>query len=89
MADHNEIDTHPAWEDGLGFGLGVLIVLTPYLTGDAVNQTVQLATTFLGLLVMFAAFTERLQVIDLDGGQQPMRTPDGMSRVCRPSDGGS
>jgi hypothetical protein len=64
MADHNEIDTHPAWEDGLGFGLGVLIVLTPYLTGDAVNQTVQLATTFLGLLVMFAAFTERLQVIE-------------------------
>jgi uncharacterized membrane protein HdeD (DUF308 family) len=64
MADHNEIDTHPVWEDGLSFGLGVLIVLTPYLTGDAVSQTVQVATTFLGLLVMFAAFTERLQVID-------------------------
>ena len=64
MADHKEIDTHPAWEDGLGFGLGVMIVLTPYLSGDAISQTVQLATTFLGLLILFAAFTERLQVIE-------------------------
>jgi hypothetical protein len=71
MADHNEIDTHPAWEDALGFGLGVTMVLTPYMTGDGVSQTVQLATTFLGLLVLVAAFAERLQVID--GVQEPAR----------------
>ncbi|MFY9643315.1 MAG: hypothetical protein ACLPJW_02820 [Rhodomicrobium sp.] len=41
MAENNGMNTHPAWEDWVGFGLGALIILTPYLTADAISQTVQ------------------------------------------------
>ena len=61
---------YPSCVGGLvGFGLGALIVLTPYfstdatLSIDATSTPVQLATTFIGLMVLFAAFVERLQVI--------------------------
>ena len=37
MAENRYDDTHPVWEDMLGLGLGVLIVLTPYFTADAVS----------------------------------------------------
>jgi hypothetical protein len=39
MAKNNGMNTHPAWEDWVGFGLGVLIALTPYFTADATGQT--------------------------------------------------
>ncbi|MGO9484445.1 MAG: hypothetical protein ACLPX9_07660 [Rhodomicrobium sp.] len=71
MAENRLADTHPVWEDMLAFGLGVLIVLTPYFTADAVSQTVQLATTFAGLLVIVAAVAEHMQLFE--GESEPAR----------------
>ncbi len=71
MAENRYADTHPAWEDWMGLGLGVLIVLTPYFTGDETSTTVQLATTFVGLFIVFAAIAERLQI--LEGEEEPGR----------------
>ncbi len=94
MAENNGMKSHPAWEDWVGFGLGALIVLTPYFTADATGptvqladynfpltpiytapaaatQTVQLATTFIGLMVLFAAFIERVQISE--GAGEPAR----------------
>ena len=64
MAEDRNIASHPAWEDWLEFGLGVLIVLTPMLTSDQVDKTVQLATTFIGLLILISAIVERIQVLE-------------------------
>ncbi len=71
MAENNDMNTHPAWEDILAFGLGVMIILTPYFTADAVSQTVQLATTFVGLLVIIAAVAEHMQLFE--GEPEPGR----------------
>ena len=76
MAENRYADTHPAWEDLLGFGLGVLIVLSPYLTVDQTGTTVQLATTFIGLMILLVAFAERLQV--LAGTQEQAREWEGV-----------
>ena len=69
----NIVDTHPAWEDWLGIGLGILMAVTPYLAADEPSAAlaVQLATTFLGLMIVFTAITERLQV--LRGEEEPAR----------------
>jgi uncharacterized membrane protein len=64
MAKNERVKTHPAWEDWLGLGLGVLIIFTPSITGDAVDKNVQLATTVIGFLILFSAFIERLQVLE-------------------------
>jgi hypothetical protein len=64
-------DSHPAWEDMLGFGLGVLIVLTPMLVTETVDETVQLATTSIGLLILLSAFVERIQI--LEGAEERAR----------------
>ncbi len=63
MAENKRIETHPAWEDGLGFALGIAIVLTPVLTADPVDYALQIATTFIGLIILVAALEERLQVL--------------------------
>ena len=64
MAENKQTASHPAWEDVLGIGLGVLIVLTPMLVTETVNETVQLATTFIGLLIVIFAIAERIQVLN-------------------------
>jgi uncharacterized membrane protein HdeD (DUF308 family) len=71
MVENSGAETHPMWEDILSFGLGVMIVLTPYFTADAVSQTVQLATTFIGLLVIIAAVAEQMQLFE--GEPEPAR----------------
>jgi hypothetical protein len=54
--------THPAWEDWLGVVLGVLIALTPRITGEAVSATAQLNTILIGLLVVAVGFLERIRL---------------------------
>jgi hypothetical protein len=71
MAEIKRVDTHPAWADWLGVALGALIVLTPSLTADAVDKAVQLTTTFIGLLILFTAFAERIQMSE--GAEGPSR----------------
>jgi len=71
MAENKHVATHPAWGDWLGMALGALIVLTPSLTADAVDKTVQLNTAFIGLVILFFAFVERIQ--SAEGAQEPAR----------------
>ncbi len=81
MAENQSVKSHPAWEDWLGFGLGVLVILSPYLAGRPVqiltpylnpaDNTVQLATTAIGLLILFFAFLERMQI--LESAKEPSR----------------
>ncbi len=49
------MNTHPVWEDWVGFGLGVLIVLSPYFTADATSQTVQPADYNFPLTPLYTA----------------------------------
>ena len=49
MADRKFVETHPAWEDWLGAGLGFLIALTPSLVSETVDKGVQL-TVFIHLV---------------------------------------
>jgi len=76
MAENKLTDSHPAWEDVLGFGLGVLIVLTPMLVTETVGKTVQLATTAIGLLILIAAFVERMQIFE--GAEERAREWEGV-----------
>jgi hypothetical protein len=76
MAEIKPTESHPAWEDMLGFGLGVLIVLTPMLVTEKVNESVQLATTAIGLLILIAAFIERMQIFE--GAEERAREWEGI-----------
>ena len=60
---YNEAKSHPYWEDILGFALGALIVASPYIAGDTVSQTVQVESAFLGVVILFLAFAERMQIL--------------------------
>ncbi len=71
MAENESVKSHPAWEDWLGFALGAFIVLTPYLADRPMTNTVQLATTAVGLLILFFSFFERIQV--LEGAEERSR----------------
>jgi SPW repeat len=62
MAETKLVQTHPAWEDWLGAGLGLLIVLTPSLVGDEASKAVQLNTVLIGFLVLLVAFLERIRL---------------------------
>ena len=62
MADRKIVETHPAWEDWLGAGLGFLIALTPSLVSETVDKGIQLNTALIGILVLLVAFFERVRL---------------------------
>jgi hypothetical protein len=62
MVDKKIIETHPAWEDWLGAGLGLLIALTPTFVSEAVDKGVQLNTILIGFLVLLVALVERVRL---------------------------
>jgi hypothetical protein len=62
MVDKKMIETHPAWEDWVGAGLGLLIALTPNLVSETVDRGVQLNTILIGILVLLVAFLERVRL---------------------------
>ena len=75
MTEFRNVDTHPVWQDLMGIGLGAAVVLSPYFTGDDTSITVQLATTFFGLVMLVAAVAVRLQVFS--GTEEPAREWEG------------
>ena len=62
MADRKFVETHPAWEDWLGAGLGFLIALTPSPVSETVDKGIQLNTVLIGILVLLVAFLERVRL---------------------------
>ena len=71
MAENKKVESHPAWEDWLGFALGIIIVMTPMLSGEQVDSSIQVATAAIGLLIVAASFFERMQI--LEGAEEPSR----------------
>jgi len=61
-ADKKIVETHPAWEDWLGAGLGFLIALTPSLVSETVDKGIQLNTALIGILVLLVPFLERVRL---------------------------
>ena len=62
MAEKKLVETHPAWEDWLGAGFGLLIALTPNFVSEAVDKGVQLNTILIGFLVLLVALVERVRL---------------------------
>jgi hypothetical protein len=62
MAEKRLVETHPAWQDWLGAGLGLLIALTPNFVSEAVDKGVQLNTILVGFLVLLVALVERVRL---------------------------
>jgi hypothetical protein len=62
MAEKKFVETHPAWEDWLGAGLGFLIALTPNFVSEAVGKGIQLNTILVGFLVLLVALVERVRL---------------------------
>ncbi|MGI9462384.1 MAG: SPW repeat domain-containing protein [Aestuariivirgaceae bacterium] len=49
---------HQVWEDGASMVLGLLVVLSPWLSDAAVNATMMTATGFVGFLIVAMAGLE-------------------------------
>jgi hypothetical protein len=62
MAEKKFVETHAAWQDWLGAGLGLVIALTPNFVSEAVNKGVQLNTILVGFLVLLVALVERVRL---------------------------
>lgn len=62
MAEKKFVETHPAWEDWVGAGLGLLIALTPNFVSEAVGKGIQLNTILIGFLVLLVALVERVRL---------------------------
>ena len=62
VAEKKFVETHAAWEDWLGAGLGLVIALTPNFVSEAVNKGVQLNTVLIGFLILLVALVERVRL---------------------------
>ena len=51
-------NVHRNWEDGVGIGIGVLIVLSPWMANAADSQVVVMNTVIVGALVLSLAAME-------------------------------
>ena len=67
MVEMRLFDFHRTWEDWFGIVLGVLIGLSPWLTGQTDNQVVMWITIAVGIwVVQFAG----LQIVDLERSEE-------------------
>ena len=82
MAGIRLFNVHYLWEDCLSMGLGVLIVLTSWMIGDAGNtQTVAINATIVGILVLALGASEFL---DLRRWEEGLETACGLWLVASP-----
>lgn len=58
MANTSFLKSHRTWEDYVGIALGVLIGLTPQITGETASQAVVLNALAVGILVLVLACFE-------------------------------
>ena len=55
MANATILKIHRTWEDWAGIGLGVMIVLSPWIAGQTADNAIVLTTIVIGLMVMLLA----------------------------------
>lgn len=81
MAKIRLFNVHRTWEDWLGIGIGVLIVLTPLISGQADSQAVVYNAALVGILVLaLAAF----QIVDLHRWEEGAEIACGVWLIASP-----
>jgi hypothetical protein len=81
MAGIRIFNVHYVWEDCVSMGLGALIVLTSWMIGDVVSQTVAINATIVGILVLALGASEFL---DLRRWEEGLETACGLWLIASP-----
>jgi hypothetical protein len=74
-------NVHYVWEDCVSMGLGALIVLTSWIVGDVVSQTVAVNAAIVGILVLALGASEFL---DLRRWEESLETACGLWLMASP-----
>ncbi len=81
MAGIRIFNVHYGWEDCVSITLGALIVLSSWLVGDGISQTVAVNAVIVGLLVMALGASE---VVDLRRWEESLETACGLWLIASP-----
>jgi SPW repeat len=81
MAGIRIFNVHRTWEDWVGIALGVLIVLSPWFTGQEDNQSVMLNAGLIGVLVLSLAAVE---LVDLHRWEETGEIACGLWLIASP-----
>jgi hypothetical protein len=81
MAGIRIFNFHYHWEDCLSMGLGAVIVLTSWMVGDVVSQSVATNAVIVGLLVLALGASEFL---DLRRWEEGLETACGLWLIASP-----
>jgi hypothetical protein len=81
MAGIRIFNVHYLWEDCLSMGLGAVIVLTSWMVGDVVSQSVAINAVIVGLLVLALGASEFL---DLRRWEEGLETACGLWLIASP-----
>ena len=86
MATHTQIHgfsllKHQTWEDGASMVLGLLVVLSPSLSGAATSTAVMTLTGFVGVLIVAMA---GLEMVSLRRWEETIETLCGIWLIASP-----
>ncbi len=81
MAGIRLFNVHYLWEDCVSMGLGAVIVLTSWIVGDVVSQTVAANAAIVGLIVLALGASEFL---DLHRWEEGLETACGLWLIASP-----
>ena len=62
MSNRNRLRRHRAWEDWLGIGLGLVIMLAPWVVSEISNQAAVVNAALAGLAVLMLAELDLVKV---------------------------
>lgn len=52
MLDKTQLETHRTWQEATGMGLGLIVALSPWITGQLSDPTILAATAAAGSIVL-------------------------------------
>ncbi|MHA1530006.1 MAG: SPW repeat domain-containing protein [Alphaproteobacteria bacterium] len=86
MATHTQSNgfsllKHRTWEDVVSMGLGLLVVLSPWLSGAATSTGIMIITGFVGFLIVAVA---GLEMVSLRRWEETIETLCGAWLVASP-----
>ena len=90
MLDKTQLETHRAWQEATGIGLGLIAALSPWITGQLSDSTILSATAAAGSMVLLLSAAQLLtltrfeQVATLLAGLWLCGAPFGLGYVASP-----
>ena len=72
---------HQTWEDLVSMGLGILVVLSPWLSGAATSTAIMIVTGFVGFLIVAVA---GLEMVSLRRWEETIETLCGAWLIVSP-----